>query len=132
MTALPSVDTTVLHVGGCQLTEVAPQPWHAVQVATWALDCEVEGCRFSADGLDHGDALQIAYQHKYATHPKTERGCAICGAPVQPGRVWCSVSCHRADEPGAYGDDPAWPFPEPGYDTVGPFDVAYPEIGEDL
>ena len=112
MTALSSVDLTVLHFAGCQATEVAPQPFHAVQEPTWRLDCETEGCEFTADGLDHHDAIQIAHQHKYREHPKTSTGCATCGGPCLPGRTWCSVSCHKADEPGAYDEDP------------------YPQIGE--
>lgn len=40
-----------------------------------------------------------------------QRYCPVCGEPCPRGRFWCSVACHKLDEPEAYGDgrgEDAW------------------------
>lgn len=34
-----------------------------------------------------------------------QRFCPVCGEPCPRGRFWCSVACHKLDEPEAYMPD---------------------------
>lgn len=69
MTALTSTEATVLHVADCLLTEIEPQPFHAVQASTWTVECG--RCDdFHATGVaSHDDAVDIAMRHRTVVHP---------------------------------------------------------------